>query len=390
MPGNFLDPDSMTPFPEAQDASGLSPKDRGEDGPAPLSVSSSDELAQLLAQPTADPFLDPAPLAEPLGSPDLAPGLSTHESSEASRAPDRGDAAFGGGKRESTAGPGVPPLSSVSGPSPEVPLKLGIQFTPLPDQEPCKSRPGKAVQASAASTTVPEREADEPQISWPFLLVSSYASAVTLALGWLLWMGTDLGRSRSPEISEPPVVGQATSEAAPAHAPRRPRTLPPRNLTTIGHSIKLGNLEVIPAEVRRGWVALTRLDGSTGEMRDAEDCLILTLEFVNESSDVPLKPLEPSFVRESSWSDEACFIETPDGHQVAAFPLALESEWSIQDQSFPNIEPGDRARTIVVSEPLTAPLPEGPLIWRIKVRTGLFQTDVLGVRFRAEDVADQD
>ena len=70
------------------------------------------------------------------------------------------------------------------------------------------------------------------------------------------------------------------------------------------------------------------------------------------------------------------------------FRLAPESEWSLRDQVFPNLMPGESAETIVVSEPVPDNLPGGTLTWHVKLRTGTYQTDVLGVRFTVLDVED--
>ncbi len=70
------------------------------------------------------------------------------------------------------------------------------------------------------------------------------------------------------------------------------------------------------------------------------------------------------------------------------FRLAPESEWSLRDQVFPNLKPGESAETIVVSEPFPSNLPVGALTWHVKLRTRTYQTDVLGVRFRELDVED--
>jgi hypothetical protein len=72
------------------------------------------------------------------------------------------------------------------------------------------------------------------------------------------------------------------------------------------------------------------------------------------------------------------------------FRLAVESEWSIDGQSFPSLKPGETAETIVVSEPVRVSELSGPLIWHVKLRTSDFQSDVVGIRFTADNVIDHE
>jgi hypothetical protein len=101
-----------------------------------------------------------------------------------------------------------------------------------------------------------------------------------------------------------------------------------------------------------------------------------------------LTPLDPDFVRESSAAIDHSYIETAGGPRIGMFRLAPESEWSVQDQVFPHLMPGESAESIVVSEPVFFDLPRGVMTWHVKLRTRPYQTDVVGIRFRASDVQD--
>ena len=68
------------------------------------------------------------------------------------------------------------------------------------------------------------------------------------------------------------------------------------------------------------------------------------------------------------------------------FRLAIESEWSIEGQVFPSLKPGETAETILVSEPVAMADLHGTMTWHVKLRTGPYRTDVLGVQFSVEDV----
>ena len=51
-------------------------------------------------------------------------------------------------------------------------------------------------------------EVAAPRISWPLLLVSSYASALTVVLGFILWTGRGLSRL---DFSPPSIPSEGTA-----------------------------------------------------------------------------------------------------------------------------------------------------------------------------------
>ena len=115
----------------------------------------------------------------------------------------------------------------------------------------------------------------------------------------------------------------------------------------------------------------------------------MTLELANRSTSSTFAPLDPAIVRESVPAVDQSFIDVPGGRRIAMFRLAMESEWSIQGQGFPALEPGGLADTILVSEPVAMSHLAGTMTWHVKLRTGPNRTDVLGVRFMAEQVANE-
>ena len=61
------------------------------------------------------------------------------------------------------------------------------------------------------------------------------------------------------------------------------------------------------------------------------------------------------------------------------FPLAVESEWMIVGQEFRELGPGESMEGIIVSAPDARGLIEEEMTWRVRLRTGINETDVLGV-----------
>jgi hypothetical protein len=375
MTSNSLGAMPFTPCPDPPSHSGdeipAAPPAREDPGHQPATgdpySSSSDDLNLLLTQSNPDPFLKPAGADRSVPPAPAGDSPATDEAAIATSSPPEG--------LES---------SSVND------LHLGIRFSPSPDV-PVRVAAVQGLPASPAATTV-VRDDDEPRVNWPMLLTASYASAVTLALAWLLWSGRGLARRADPaaEKSKPPAATSVpgTEYAKSSRLIEPPPPLPAPNVTDLGVPIRLGDIEVIPRSITRRQVELIRLDGVTGEQRESPDSLVLTLELTNRSAGLSLTPLDPVLVRESGSATDHSYIEAPGGRRIGIFRLAPESEWSLQDQVFPSLKPGASAETIVVSEPVTTDLPSGLLTWHVKLRTRTYQTDVVGVRFRDSDVQD--
>ncbi len=64
----------------------------------------------------------------------------------------------------------------------------------------------------------------------------------------------------------------------------------------------------------------------------------------------------------------------------------MDSEWSILGQGFPVLEPGDSAETFIAAEPGSADQLADEMTWRVRLRIGVYRSDMLGVRFTKDDV----
>ncbi len=153
--------------------------------------------------------------------------------------------------------------------------------------------------------------------------------------------------------------------------------------------MRLGELEVTPRSIARRPVELLRLQGTAEGERESSPSLVLTLELANRSTGSALTPLDPAIVRDPVPAVDQSFIEVPGGRRIAMFRLAIESEWSIRDQLFPALQPGETVETILVSEPVAMTDLKGTMTWHRKLRTAPYRTDVLGVRFSVGEVIDR-
>lgn len=366
MSPNSLNSTPITPFPDPPSHSGEEPEPvtgGPDDCPAAGNVtkpktSSADDLSLLLAQSDPDPYLaedegtsDPADPGKPIADIDDAEPVSS-----------------------------LHLLSSSEN-------ELDIAFSPSPGTQPSSHQPAASSPEPAGEI---QNEAAAPWISWPLLLVSSYASALTLALGFILWTGRGLSRLDFSTSSEPgpgtigPSPGRGASGTGEDLLP-----LPAPNVTELGSPVRLGELEVTPRSIARRPVELLRLQGTAEEDRESSPSLVMTLELANRPTGSTLAPLEPAIVRDSVPALDRSFIEVPGGGRIAMFRLAIESEWSIQDQVFPALQPGQTVETILVSEPVALADLKGTMTWHVKLRTAPYRTDVLGVRFSVGEVIDR-
>jgi hypothetical protein len=365
MSPNSLNSTPITPFPDPPSHSGEEPvpgTGQPVHSPAPGDVtkptpSSADDLNLLLAQSDPDPYLaedegtsDPADPGKPIADIDAAEPVSS-----------------------------LHLLSSSEN-------ELDIAFSPSPGTQPSSHQPAASSPGPAGKM---QNEA-APRISWPLLLVSSYASALTLALGFILWTGRGLSRLDFSTSSEPVPGSTGASPGGGASGTGEDLLpLPAPNVTNLGGPVRLGEIEVTPRSIARRPVELLRLQGTAEGERESSPSLVLTLELANRSTGSTFAPLDPAIVRDTVPAVDQSFIEVPGGRRIAMFRLAIESEWSIQDQLFPALQPGETVETILVSEPVAMTDLKGTITWHLKLRTAPYRTDVLGVRFTAQDVIDR-
>ncbi len=225
--------------------------------------------------------------------------------------------------------------------------------------------------------------------NWLSVLHASLTSALALGLIWVLW-GHRVARE-SPPV-EPDPFPTAESTADPGHRAGQSRKLvavdpiPAERIVTLGQTIVIDSLEVTPLAILAGPVILRREIKKGEARRGGNDALMLKLRLKNLSTDSILVPLDEAFIRERKRGIRDSFIEAGQSHQIDMFPLAIVSEWAIAGQDFRELKPGESYETAVVSAPdaLGAAAPE--MTWRLRLRTDVNQTAVLGVRFQNRDI----
>ena len=265
------------------------------------------------------------------------------------------------------------------GPAPEADAFGGLH---LDTSTPPAPRP------AAARPRVEEADDDEDEepggISLGTVLLASYASAVTLALAYVIWSHRDHGAS-GPETM--------AADSRPDRGADGPRALKPAaaiaddHIASIGQSIRVGGLEVTPVEVRNRPVRLVRAGSeSRGSGRtEPGDALQLRLRIKN-ASESPIAPLDATLVRAPEFGPPETFLETGRGDRIDPYPLAVASEWAISGQPLGALGPGESRETLIVSEKDVADRLDDPLTWRIPIRVSAGKVESIGVRFRSGEI----
>jgi len=229
---------------------------------------------------------------------------------------------------------------------------------------------------------------NEGRRSWPMILLASYASAMTIACSLLVLNGRTRGwvevRDTLPTDSRPDL--EQHPEGAPKVLPVAP--VAEDHLTSIGQTLRLGSLEFTPVSIEVGRVALEHLPASSRAARSdgGSDALLLSVRFHNLSQEAVFAPLEAAFVREPDRGLPDSFIECGNGERIEIYRLAMQSEWAIVGQSFPELKPGETAETLVVSTTDALAHAANPMTWRLRLRTGPERVEVVGVRFGVHEI----
>ena len=359
----------------------------GQQAAASLSRDSgTDEIPLSFAHPgfVPDPFLESTPLE--------APGAESVESSEQTgrhAPPEPSLIAQPAAPSGDSFAVGAPRSSDVTGPSPPEAPFLSALAVESPDPELLPAgminldrQPPPAT--APRTTTEPETEEDV-RVPWTTLMLLAYSTALTMLLTWLILTGR-LGGSRAQAPAEESQNAAIPREIeTPVEAPPAP-PIPPENTVDLGGTIRLGDLEATPLGIEADAVSLVRSIDSDESRRADSRSLILRIRFTNRSRDVSFRPIERAFLREQPSRRDRSEITTSNGKRIAMFSLAVDSEWVIQGQSFESVGPGESVETVVASEPGVLDRLTGEAIWRLRVRTGLFRSDMLGVRFRPDQV----
>jgi hypothetical protein len=226
----------------------------------------------------------------------------------------------------------------------------------------------------------------DARLSWLIGLLLSYSSAVTLALAWVLWTGSAAHAPNDPATGKDHSSVEPASRSAEAPGSVVAPPIPAENLTSLGRPIRLGALEFTPLEIVAAPVQLVRSIDPTDVRDEESNSLVLRFRLTNKSNNLVLTPLDAALARDQISPLDRPYIDSSRGKGINLFPLAVDSEWLIAGQSFPVLDPGESAETLLASEPIKGDRPTGEFTWRLRLRIGPYRSDMVGVRFNGEDI----
>ena len=283
------------------------------------------------------------------------------------------------------------PSSSMATTTPVEPSKLNAPALPSSDGsgfnldiDPGRAR-GLAGSQDIALGSNDRDDAGSAATSWRSVLVTSYASAVTLALIWTLLQT----RGSRPSVVTPPPVAVAEKFSDKGELGTQSRKVEAIRPISGDHLLKLGqvrdfgSLQVEPKAISRQDLKLERVNlvGKTERRDGPKRAVVLTMRIQNRSPDLVFAPVDPAFVRGRSDNVFETLLELDDGRKIYPNPLAIASEWTVVGETFADLRPGESRDVIFATDanaPVNAERQAGT--WRIKLRTGLDTTTEFGVR----------
>lgn len=287
------------------------------------------------------------------------------------------------------------------------PTAASPESAPVPPAQPelsasAPTPPGSAVDSapSAPEPHVMPAPADMVPRHY-FILVAGYASAVTLALLYLLF------NSRTHALeSLPDLVPQIRKDGAVG----MPRVLPKMNVAEghelhLGQSERYGNVRVTPVKVTRGPVKFVHGYGNARATKEpSAPVLKLWLKFENVSRSQEFPPLDRTLVFRRIFDKKLksefalSFVCREDqrtrdkGERYFAFDMPEFSEFHLADQNLNRwLQPGESWETYIPSVEDLVEV-DGVWVWRVLFRKGLNAssgrgvTTLIDVKFTGDDV----
>jgi hypothetical protein len=262
-----------------------------------------------------------------------------------------------------------------------------------------------------AALTTPTVRMPQKARAWvlPLLIVPliSYSVLMTIAVG-ILYLRLQQQVHPLEAIPDQGDNKGATHKGSSSidRMPNPEQDLPSRLRVELGHSLRVGDIEVTPVKI-----AHRQIQFQEGPNRDPtkQPTLALELRIRNVSDDVYFKPLDPYFNRhwnpnKPSGMKPYSFLTVDSKRFFGPLPWQPRSQarWrmSVVGQDLDKeLKPGEEMTTFICTDPQdSAPAAlknaKGPFVWRIHVRRGLVKvgdkevsaTAVVGVEFNKQDV----
>lgn len=402
---------------------------------APVTEFPSFDSPSPVPAPTATAPDSPATPAEPVAAPpasDADPQLSVPQPDESTSNPTLPDVAAVATTEpesvpavaapETTAEP--PPIPEASSDTPEA-APVDPVLEPAAARETFKPTPAAPSIETSVATPIPIAPAAAPvetAISPPnsvaaaapatpsvprlwFVVIASYASAVTIALIWLWASNRTAHRLENlpdvvPKMHNGEIVWEKYQEDA---------AVAPGHTLKLSESRRFGSLLLTPVKVTRAPLTFVTRSGAPQTMLPpSQPVLKLWLQFENVSEDQTFAPLDDKLLLNRKFLENeantfVCQVgeKQNDGQRVLVYDHPPWKDWSfrIQDQKIEDelrLKPGEKLTTFIATMEDGIEDLEGDLVWRVHFRKGYHPktrhgvTTLIEINFNSDQISTED
>lgn len=253
------------------------------------------------------------------------------------------------------------------------------------------ARPRSSAAKSAAS--------GEPQKgNLLVLILVSYASAVTLALVYLLMRGLNA----EPPMHQLESLPDPVDEKGTVRIIERGAELPFGHTLELASKQRFGNIVVEPLRLTRGPVEFVHFTGDKRHKHPPSEPVVkLWLRLTNVSKDQEIAPFDAQLLYQRAMNRAGVLVannfirrsdQPPTGPVVYAYPASQHSEWDMRDQHLGHVlKPGESMELFIPSDWEGLDQLEGPLQWRLHMRKGYSPkgrgvTTLVDVVFNSNDI----
>lgn len=226
-----------------------------------------------------------------------------------------------------------------------------------------------------------------------FVIVASYASAVTIALLYMLMNYGPTGGNQHALESLPDLVPPMKENRIAFNLVPEEATMPPGHTLSLGETRRFGNLEVTPLKVTRGMLDFVPFQGggqAAGAKPNVGPVLKLWLKVRNVSDDQLIPPFGEELALKRVLTDGTFeyrannFLapldeKTRDGHRVLLYDHT-QNLWNPKGQDLSRtLRPDETFETYLPTEPEGIGELKGDLVWRVHFRKGFNPKSMRGV-----------
>jgi hypothetical protein len=266
-------------------------------------------------------------------------------------------------------------------------------------------------QAQAATVPMPIPPSEPPRSSTSpapgsgsrllIVLLISYASAVTLALIYLL-ATRGLAPSLQHQLEN---LRDPADEEGTVRIIERGADLPPGHTLRLAEGRRFGNILVEPLRLTRGPLEFVHFSGDPrNKQPPSAPVFKLWLRLTNHSEDQSIAPFDALLLYKRAINQSGTEVannflcrqaDRVDGPVVFAYPTSQHSEWDMRGQYLGRVlQPGESLETFIPSDPEGLDGLTGELLWRFQMRkgyadTGRGVTTLVDVLFDSDDVVEE-